>query len=183
MMGRGGTRQFPVRSCGKRHSFCRECNPRAAEIVSQYWGGYAGRYGGHKFTAEEQLRGARRGGRNHPIGCGCPFHCSRRSSDNPAWKGEFCGYGSGWKAARLQVWERDKVCRACGGLPSPIRRLDVHHIVEPRNGGTNDLNNLVGLHHGCHMKVHAGKAQVDERLLGKQEVESSNLSAGSSPRS
>ena len=36
----------------------------------------------------------------------------------------------------------------------------MHHIVTRREGGTNDLGNLVGLHHGCHMKVHVGKASV-----------------------
>jgi hypothetical protein len=94
------------------------------------------------------------GPRSHRVGCSCGWHnCNRIKSvhDGPP------SPGPGWKTARKVVWARDKVCRVCGGSPSKKRRLDVHHIVPRRDGGTNDLENLLGMHHGCHMKVETGK--------------------------
>jgi 5-methylcytosine-specific restriction endonuclease McrA len=86
-------------------------------------------------------------------------------ANNPRWKGGSRNpKGPGWKAARRVVWARDKVCRLCSGPPSKKRRLDVHHVVPRREGGTNDPGNLIGLHHWCHMKVEAGKVQVLEEV-------------------
>ena len=103
----------------------------------------------------------------HRLGCSCGW-CSGSpigmwaGANNPSWKGGVSGigYGPGWKSARRAVWERDKVCRACGLPPYTDRCLDVHHIIERRDGGGNELDNLVGLHHGCHTKVHARKLAI-----------------------
>jgi 5-methylcytosine-specific restriction endonuclease McrA len=77
---------------------------------------------------------------------------------NPMWKGgPGTGYESGWRRARQQVWDRDKVCQVCLKPPLKTRRLDVHHIVRRRDGGTNDLSNLIGVHHVCHIKLENGK--------------------------
>lgn len=101
----------------------------------------------------------------HKENCPCPFCRAERhelvGTSNPSWRGgPGSGFIPGWKTARKAVWERDKVCGACGKLPHPNRRLDVHHIVPRRNGGTNELSNLVGLHHGCHMLVEIGKMKL-----------------------
>lgn len=94
-------------------------------------------------------------------GCKCAFHRGLAGSLNPNWKGGSAGtMGIGWKAARKIVWERDKVCRACGKPPHLRRRLDVHHIVPRRQGGTNHLDNLAGLHHACHMQVEIGRMTI-----------------------
>ena len=68
--------------------------------------------------------------------------------------------GAGWKAARRAVWERDKVCGLCGEPPDPGVKFHVHHIVERRDKGTNDLENLIGLHNRCHQRVHRGTAAL-----------------------
>jgi 5-methylcytosine-specific restriction endonuclease McrA len=86
-------------------------------------------------------------------------------ANNPRWKGGVgVPRGLGWKAARRIVWARDRACRACGGPPSKRRRLDVHHVVPRREGGTNDESNLLGLHHWCHMKVEAGRLKVSGKV-------------------
>ena len=115
----------------------------------------------------------------HPKDCRCAVHArlarggGRKpgwigwvGADNPNWKGG-PGYewsGAGWTAARRKVWERDTVCQLCGGAPEPNRKLDVHHIVERRDGGTNNLENLIGYHRRCHIKVHR-KTQRDRAVV------------------
>lgn len=116
---------------------------------------------------------------SHRKGCSCGWHrtgkCGAAARD---WKGAIKGAGPGWKAARKMVWARDKVCRACGLPPHPKRRLDVHHI-EDRNGENNQLENLLGLHHGCHMKAHAGKTLLPSLAVGQQPLKL--LGPGSNP--
>jgi len=81
---------------------------------------------------------------------------------NPNWKGGGFDFKSqsGWKATRRIIWERDKLCRVCGLPPNLKRRFDVHHIRPRRQGGTDELSNLIGLHHSCHMQVEAGKLSL-----------------------
>lgn len=83
---------------------------------------------------------------------------SAAGSNNPSYKGGRCKYSFvGWKAVRKKVWERDKVCQLCFKKPHKNRKLDVHHIIPRRMGGSDELDNLVGLHHSCHMKVEHSK--------------------------
>lgn len=42
--------------------------------------------------------------------------------------------------------------------------LDIHHVIERKNGGTNDHNNLVPLCPNCHRMAHEGKYTKDELL-------------------
>ena len=82
---------------------------------------------------------------------------SRQMSDenHPNWKGgRELYYGPDWKAAKAAVRERDQnTCRDCGRVAQPgDRRFDVHHVVARRDGGTNDLPNLVLLCVSCHLK-------------------------------
>lgn len=58
--------------------------------------------------------------------------------------------------------------------------LDIHHIVERKNGGTNDMNNLIAVCPNCHRKAHEKKytkEQLKERTLDKTLVEWENLYA------
>lgn len=45
-----------------------------------------------------------------------------------------------------------KKCQACGYNEYPI--LQIHHIIEKHNGGTNDFDNLIVLCPNCHKKAH-----------------------------
>jgi hypothetical protein len=48
--------------------------------------------------------------------------------------------------------------------------LDIHHIIERKNGGTNDMNNLIAICPNCHRKAHERKytkEQLRERTLDK----------------
>ena len=132
-----------VKSCGKAHAWCRVCKPD--------------RHTPRGYTKQ--------GGYRHPLGV-------MGGANNPNWRGGITGlgYGPGWKAARRVVWERDKVCCSCGTLPVLNRKLDVHHVVERRKGGSNDLDNLVALHHECHMKVHAGKAMISKNYASNHSA-------------
>ena len=100
------------------------------------------------------------GPRSHRPGCPCGWHKGNPRSGplSGTWKGGPVNLnGPGWNAARRAIWARDKVCRVCGGPPNPKRRLDVHHIVPRRDGGTNDESNLLGIHHGCHLRLELSK--------------------------
>lgn len=50
---------------------------------------------------------------------------------------------------RQSILERDNnVCQDCN---KKFKRLEVHHIIPLRKGGTNDLDNLITLCRKCHM--------------------------------
>jgi 5-methylcytosine-specific restriction endonuclease McrA len=51
-----------------------------------------------------------------------------------------------WGEIRARVHERDEACVRCGSR----RRLQVHHRVPLRDGGTNELGNLELLCGRCH---------------------------------
>jgi len=58
-------------------------------------------------------------------------------------------------------------CQICGYDEYPI--LEVHHIKERRNGGTNDLNNLIVVCPNCHRKIHKkiitfAQGRIDEYI-------------------
>lgn len=63
-----------------------------------------------------------------------------------------------WKARRLEVYERDNwTCQDCQtkcGNKGP-RRIQCHHIIPRRNGGGDELTNLVTLCASCHHKREA----------------------------
>ena len=84
-----------------------------------------------------------------------------------AWeyqKGEMYGF----ETVKAYVRERDQYkCRVCKkkGI-----RLEVHHILERSNGGTNRPDNLITLCTECHKGVHSGKI-----ALGKRKVKPNTL--------
>lgn len=69
-------------------------------------------------------------------------------------------YGKGryppdWKQRRRVVWEQQSnCCGRCGRLREEVYRAYVHHILPLSKGGTNALNNLVGLCGDCHALMH-----------------------------
>ncbi len=81
------------------------------------------------------------------------------------WKGgktpDSSLHGWRWRAIRREVYERDRwLCQDCGqkclgtkdSRSKPKLKIQAHHIVSRRNGGTDDLANLVTLCMSCHQK-------------------------------
>jgi 5-methylcytosine-specific restriction endonuclease McrA len=56
---------------------------------------------------------------------------------------------------RSLIEERGPICEVCGY--NNMRILQVHHIKEKKNGGTDELTNLQLLCPNCHFTIHYGK--------------------------
>jgi len=57
-----------------------------------------------------------------------------------------------WREIRIKVLERDdNRCKTCGFNG---KGLHVHHIEYKRNGGNEDMNNLITMCNQCHMRIH-----------------------------
>ena len=84
-----------------------------------------------------------------------------------AWeyqKGEMYGF----ETVKAYVRERDQYkCQVC---KKKDIRLEVHHVLERINGGTNRSDNLITLCVDCHKGVHSG-----EIVLNKRKVKSNTL--------
>lgn len=105
------------------------------------------------------------------------FSESRRGELSPNWRGgsksELNRHldTAAWDRARKACYERDGwICQDCG-LPTmnfrdsrknPKRRIQAHHIVRRRDGGTDDLSNLVTLCMSCH---HIRERKYSEALF------------------
>ncbi len=69
-------------------------------------------------------------------------------------------YGDGkyppdWDARRDAVWERQKYqCSRCGVYKGDTNISEVHHLIHLSQGGSNSLDNLVGLCGECHALMH-----------------------------
>lgn len=55
--------------------------------------------------------------------------------------------------AKNQNWK----CPVCGEHLFNGEELHTHHIIRVKDGGTNEVDNLVHLHKACHKHVHTGK--------------------------
>jgi 5-methylcytosine-specific restriction endonuclease McrA len=76
-------------------------------------------------------------------------------------------YGDDWGPHREKLFERTKgQCEQIiqnNGCAGPIRcarliRLDTmesHHVIERGKRGSDDLENLLGICHGCHQRAHS----------------------------
>ena len=140
IMLKGAARgKFNKKKCGNRHAYCRICKPdRKSPFES-------GKIFGLKDVKVQEKCVRTRIKRKVFV-----------AENNPNWRGGKMKYSLvGWKEARRKIWKRDKVCQLCFKKPRK-RKLDVHHIVSRRDSGKDTLKNLVGLHHGCHMKVENG---------------------------
>lgn len=82
-------------------------------------------------------------------------HLHLHGERNGRWRGgRALYYGIDWKKIKIQVRERDRVCRTCGMTPEENgRALDVHHLDPFRFSKGNSLDNLVALCRSCHMRA------------------------------
>ena len=64
-------------------------------------------------------------------------------------------YGSSWRKIRAAFIKANPLCVRCqqDGRLTPAR--EVHHIIPLRDGGTNDINNLMALCRSCHSEITA----------------------------
>lgn len=76
------------------------------------------------------------------------------------WANRRTKYGSSYwtdgKLYRVAVRQKWK-CVECGEHLFNGEELHTHHIVRVKDGGTNDLNNLVHIHKTCHQHLHSKK--------------------------
>jgi transposase-like protein len=88
--------------------------------------------------------------------------------NSPNWKGGMKSEmdarldRSDWRRRRIEVYERDNyICQNCSckclnsrdSKNHPKRKIQAHHIISRRNGGTDELANLVTLCMSCHQKL------------------------------
>lgn len=69
-----------------------------------------------------------------------------------------------WQNQRARVLKRDNgCCQHCGTTCKP---MDVHHILPPKQGGTDDLDNLITLCRKCHSQTatYGFKANREEKV-------------------
>ena len=70
------------------------------------------------------------------------------------------GLNYGYENTRAMVLFRDHhTCQCCKGKRKDSK-LEVHHIIFRRNGGSDDPKNLITLCHTCHKKLHEGKLKL-----------------------
>ena len=73
---------------------------------------------------------------------------------------------SNWSVLRLEALERDGYrCGDCG----KSGRLEVHHLQALKDGGSNELANLLTLCVGCHIRAHKpatmlGQSELDDMV-------------------
>ena len=77
-----------------------------------------------------------------------------------------------WEQRRQQVIDRDGQCRNCGD----DGQLEVHYIVPPIVGGTDDISNLAALCHDCYTGCQAARREYpldydDERDRRHGEID------------
>ena len=64
-----------------------------------------------------------------------------------------------YQNTKMYVKKRDKyTCQSCGSRD--IVNLEVHHIIERNDGGTDKPDNLTTVCDECHDKIHAGKIKI-----------------------
>lgn len=84
----------------------------------------------------------------------------RRYDDPESYGARESHYGNGryppdWDRRREAVWERQKYqCGRCGIYKGDAALNEVHHVVHLADGGSNALDNLVGLCGDCHALMH-----------------------------
>jgi predicted transcriptional regulator len=84
-----------------------------------------------------------------------------RGESNGQWRGGICPTDArlkhwSWKQARAACYERDNwTCQDCGVKCRNKVRIQAHHIIARRDGGGDELENLVTLCASCHRKREA----------------------------
>lgn len=76
-----------------------------------------------------------------------------------------------WRIARAAAKDRDNWrCQECGKAGV----LEVHHKIRVKDGGSDDLENLITLCRGCHIDKHRKprtKAQTEWDLMVRELIE------------
>ena len=89
--------------------------------------------------------------------------------DHPSWRGGHLR-PDGLRMPRglaEAVRRRDgNRCVKCGGT----NRLAVHHIVQPRSGGTNEGSNLISLCAACHVSLHRAQGDLHRRTEARMRA-------------
>lgn len=90
----------------------------------------------------------------------CGTSCAKQHLDNPNrlnCKGRKAGPSKrgGTRSFRVRlIKQRGMSCQLCGYDKHDI--LNIHHIVERKNGGTDDESNLMLICPNCHSEIHKG---------------------------
>ena len=66
-------------------------------------------------------------------------------------------------------WRDGYKCQHCHHKGDSETKLEVHHIVQRKNGGSNRPNNLVTLCHDCHVALHRGEFTLRKPKGGYKE--------------
>ena len=87
----------------------------------------------------------------------CSRSCSNKARVGIKYKRDKATYVNDMPTYRtMLINERDASCELCGYKEHP-QILVVHHILERKNGGTNDITNLQLICPNCHALQHYGK--------------------------
>jgi len=88
------------------------------------------------------------------------YGINERYDSQESYRGRNSYYGNGkyppdWDARREAVWQRQRYqCGRCGVYKGDTSTSEVHHVVHLQHGGSNALDNLVGLCGDCHALMH-----------------------------
>ena len=76
------------------------------------------------------------------------------------------GPNYGFENTKAMVLARDEyTCQLCKGKHKDSK-LEVHHIIYRRNGGSDEAENLITLCHTCHKNLHADNSKkLDKKIL------------------
>ena len=99
--------------------------------------------------------------------CGKPSpdpHCSKHRPINRR-RERMAMSGGAWETQRQRAIARDlRCCYLCGKVISESEPIDVDHLVEVAEGGSNDLSNLATAHVSCHRRRHREPEWAAERI-------------------
>ena len=95
----------------------------------------------------------------------CPAHGGGFVETGPRPSSRLRGYGWQWRVLRLQILDRDPICR-WGSLardtdptPCTLASTDAAHLVPRAAGGSDDPENLRGLCHRHHSSEGAARGE------------------------
>ena len=109
------------------------------------------------------LRACARCGKPSP-GAYCPEHQRERWRESNRQTRMGIGGGT-WEGIRKQVIARDlRCCYLCGEVVAEGERVEVDHLREVAEGGSNDLSNLATAHVSCHRRRHRDPEWAAERI-------------------
>ena len=99
--------------------------------------------------------------------CGKPTpapYCSKHKPVNRR-RQRMAMSGGAWETQRQRAIARDlRCCYLCGRTVKEREPIEVDHLVEVAEGGTNDLSNLATCHRSCHVRRHREPEWAAERI-------------------